>query len=193
MDVCNLLLVKTRPIRLVQKTAPLVLAALTSTFVLIQQTPPPTVLQRATPPTLLLQVKGGPTGPQGPAGTPDLVVDATCTAAEAVDDLVYVDSTVGATPDVRKVDVDDAAKMPATGIIISKPTPTTAKVQFAGSVTLTGLTPGLYFVGTDSKLSTTPPGNPLAGARAIQIIGHAYSAVDLLIQPQTNLTRVIPS
>lgn len=192
MDVCKLLLVRTTPIRLIQQTAPTVLAATVMTLALIQQ-PMPVVLVETTAPTLLIQAKGGPEGPPGPPGTPDLVVAADCSAAEAVGDLVYVDSASGSTPDVRKVDPDDAATMPAVGIIVSKPTATTAQVQMAGTVALSGLTPGPYWVGTDSKLATSRPANPGSGVRALQIVGHAYSEVDFYIAPNLAITRVLPT
>lgn len=145
---------------------------------------------------LRVQVQTNPQGPPGPAGvdgsTAPRIFSATCTAAEAADDLVYIIGATGLVLDVRKVDVDDPSTLPVRGIILDKPTATTANVQVAGEVTLSGLTPGAhYFAGTDSKLTDTPPGSPGSGKRGIQIVGYALTGTAFLIQPQRP-TLVIP-
>lgn len=151
------------------------------------------VLVDVTPEVVVVEI--GEVGPQGapglPGSTAPRIFDATCSAADALDDLIYIIGATGALLDVRQVDVDDPATLPARGIIVEKPTTTTAKVQVAGEVTLSGLTPGAtYYAGTDSQIASTPPGAPPTGKRGIQVVGFALTATILLLEIQRPAFRI---
>lgn len=118
------------------------------------------------------------------------VYEASCTIAEAIGDLVY---TAGAGPIVRKADIDNAAAMPAVAIVVSKPTTTTCVVQASGPVEVPGIVPGsVYFVGTDSKPTSTRPANPAAGKRGVQFVGFGRDSDLLDLRPATLPVRIIP-
>jgi hypothetical protein len=115
---------------------------------------------------------------------------ADCTASELVHDVVRISADVVAGVfQVRKVDVSDSTKMPGIGIIIEKPTASTAIVVYLGAVTLVGpLLPGkVYFIGADSKPSSTCPSGPAL----VQPIGFALDATRLLFKPSMTMVRVL--
>ena len=115
--------------------------------------------------------------------------DASCPVGAQVGHFVHV---VGDNV-VEVVDVDDLNTMPAVGLIVEKPTPTSCVVQTGGEVELAGLLVGVtYIVGTDSKLAAPPIVRPGAGKRAVQTVGTALSATQLWLRPSTNMTAVIP-
>ncbi len=117
---------------------------------------------------------------------------ATCTAAEDVNDLVYVSA---AGPTVSKIDIDDDVnKMPPIGIIIEKLSVTSCTVQTSGEVALAGLALGkAYFAGTDSKPTATRPPAPGTGKRAVQGVGVAMDTDILLLRIAGNFARIIPT
>lgn len=140
----------------------------------------------------------GTAGIPGPAGadgsTAPTILDATCTAAELIDDLVYVAGFTGATPHVRTCDVDDDAKMPAIGLILEKPTSTTARIQIAGQLTVAGgaFTPGAYvWVSTGSQLGDTRPPAPATGSRLVQRVGRAVTDELIVLDPHAIPWRVV--
>ena len=158
----------------------------------------PVVVEVPITSTIVLQV-----GVQGPAGAPGAdgstapsIRDAACPSTCAVDDWVFVTGDeVAGVIQVDTVDIDDTAKMPAIGIVIEKPTFTTARVQVGGELgTFAGLAPGKpHFVGDDSEISTTRPANPSSGKRSIQVIGFALSSTKLIVKPEFSITRILPS
>lgn len=98
--------------------------------------------------------------------------------AVAVGDVVY--STGANSADVA--DDSTIARLPALGVVLEKPTPTTATVFYRGEVNvLSGLTPGAtYFVGTLGAVTTTPPS---AVGRYIQSVGVAIDSDTLFFDP----------
>lgn len=108
---------------------------------------------------------------------------ASCTAAEAVGDAVYV--TGSAT--VRRCDPYDPSKMPAIGVITAKPTTTSCVVVTSGRARLAGLTTGVaYFVQPNGAAA---PGTPSAGPGPVfvQRVGRAVSStiLSVAIEPPT--------
>jgi hypothetical protein len=132
----------------------------------------------------------GPPGPMGPAGGDGETFAATCLASVAVGQLVRV---TGAGPLVAPVDIDDVAQMPAVGIVIDKPTPTTATVQVGGIATLSGLVAGgRYTVGPGAVLLLGGPPRPLSGQRAVQLCGEALDTTRLVLRFSSSFTLINP-
>ena len=123
-------------------------------------------------------------------GLPSNMFAANCTAAEEIHDLVFI----AATSAVRRIDIDDSAKMPVAGVIVSKTSDTDCVVQFAGRIdSLSGLLAGArYWAGTDSKVATPRPSDPVSGIRSLQVIGNAFSSTELVINIDQTLMRVRP-
>jgi hypothetical protein len=102
----------------------------------------------------------------------------TCDAGVAVNDWVYVDGAGAA----QKARADAAGTGGAIGIVTAKPTGTTATVQFAGEVTLSGLTAGsAYFLSPTTAGAMTATAPSTVG-QFVQRLGRAKSATVLLIQ-----------
>jgi hypothetical protein len=122
----------------------------------------------------------------------DEVKNANCQSSDAAGDLVYVTgSKVSGRVQIAKVDIDDPAKMPAYGIIVSKSSPTDCLVQVVGDYSVAGLTPNaLYFVGTDGRILEGPPPRPTSGYRRIQNIGQADDDGNLRFQPEQIFHKV---
>lgn len=110
----------------------------------------------------------------------------TCLSGDAVGDWVYV----SAASTVAKADADDAAKIPAVGVITSKPTTTSCVVRFCGEFTTTGLTAGaLYYLSaTAGAITATPP-----SGKAAAPVGVAKSTTVLVIFPTSLLSYVLQS
>ena len=110
-----------------------------------------------------------------------------CFSTDAVGDLVFImGAKVGSRYQVTKIDVDDASKIPAVGILISKSSPTECEVQTGGVLkgVYSGLTPGkALFAGTDARPSHTYT-RPTTGKRWVQMIATALSAADIVIEIQ---------
>lgn len=121
------------------------------------------------------------------AQTAPNLLPAYCFSTDIVGDIVYImGPKVGLRYQVTKVDIDDPAKMPATGIIIRKSAPTDCTVQTGGILrgTYGALTPGgRLFVGADSRPKHAYT-RPSSGLRLIQRIGHALSATDIVVLPE---------
>jgi hypothetical protein len=112
--------------------------------------------------------------------------DGTCTASEVVGDVVYV---AGPDKDVRKADITDVtgAKVTGVGVIVSKPTATTCKVQTAGLITAyASLTPNArYFIGADSRPTTTRPTGSEGAPKMVVSLGVAIDVGVFLLRPTT--------
>jgi len=116
---------------------------------------------------------------------------ANCLSSDVVGDMVYITGPkVGARIQVAKVDVDDAAKMPAYGIITAKTTATECTVQLDGVVAGTFNPNALYFAGIDGRLLEGPPARPGAGYRRVQFVGQADDTGALDFQPDKRYYKV---
>lgn len=113
--------------------------------------------------------------------------EANCLATDSLMDMVRITGpSVGGVFQVTKVDVTSKTKMPAVGIIVQKPTPTTCLVQVRGEViTPFALAPGgRYFVGANSQPSLPPvPAPAVDGISLVQWIGVAIDSNRLLLEP----------
>lgn len=122
------------------------------------------------------------------AGLVSDVSGMTCLSGDAVNDFVYV----SAASTVAKADADDAAKIPAVGMIVSKQSSTSCTVRVSGLATgLSGLTAGaVYYLSaaTAGAITATPPSAPAAVP-----VGVAVSTTALLILPVSVLSYVLRS
>jgi hypothetical protein len=120
-------------------------------------------------------------------------VRAACAPSDAVGDLVYVTGpAIAGVMQVSRVDIGNAQRLPAVGIITTKSSLSNCRVILSGVVPGAGLTPGArYFAGSDGRPTAT---RPLAapGGRFIQSVGVALDEARLAIAPSTFLTKVIP-
>lgn len=87
-------------------------------------------------------------------------------------------------------DADTTATVPVVGIVISKPTTTTAIVRYVGEVTgLAGLTAGsVYFLSTTAGAITATP--PATTGNVVQKIGVARSATVLALHIDLNFVVI---
>lgn len=101
----------------------------------------------------------------------------------SIGDIVYQDPL---TANAVIVNTDNTQVKPSIGIVIAKPTPTTADVLVLGIYTgFTGLTIGdRIWLGTDGAATTTPPGEGYQ-----QALGIAVAADTVFLMP--NNTRVL--
>jgi len=99
-------------------------------------------------------------------------------SGSAVGDLMYANGALSA--DVA--DNGSEATIPAIGMIIAKPTSTTATVKYVGKVGgFTGLTTGSdYFLGTSGGIILAAS-LPTAAGSVIQNIGVAVSTTEILL------------
>ena len=117
---------------------------------------------------------------------------ATCPSGLVVKDFVYITGpAISGIYQVARADVTDYNKLPAVGVVIEKPTPTTCKIQWQGEVTVfTGLTPHkVYFLATTGQITDVPP-SPVTNLY-VQTVGTALDVGVLLISPQLVLTKRI--
>jgi len=119
---------------------------------------------------------------------------ATCLSSDAVGNCVYI--TGPASGDVYQVSTADplngALKMPAMGIIIEKPTPTTCRVQASGEMigVVSGLTPGkVVFVYSDGTLNHLPVMPGVGELAYIQSMGIAISTDRVLVNPDYSIIK----
>lgn len=121
---------------------------------------------------------------------------ANCLAGDAVENAVYITGDkIGGLLQVSKVDIDDGAKMPAVGLIVSKSDPTTCKIRVGGKLQLSAssLASGnLVFVSATGTPETLPPVRPSSGTRLIQHLGKALAADLLEISPSNVLHEIQP-
>lgn len=123
----------------------------------------------------------------------DAEVPGICTALESVEDVVYIsgEPSSGAIR-VRTVDPTQRSKMPGIGIIISKSDDTNCRIKLFGVVEniYTGLTfNGPLYVGTDGRLTHTPPSPTVGGKIYKQIFGEAFGADMIMVTPQLMMIR----
>ena len=118
---------------------------------------------------------------------PSTTKTAACATTDSVGDLVCISAGfTGGNYTVTKADPSDYTKMPAVGVIVSKPTATLAVVQFSLEIKeiYAALVPGrVYFVGTNGWPSAVPPA-PTPGGRAyVQPVGVAVDETVLRLDP----------
>jgi hypothetical protein len=101
-----------------------------------------------------------------------------CDAGVAVGDWVYVDAA-GLAQQAR---ANAAGTVGAIGIVTAKPTYATATVQFAGEVTLAGLTAGAAYYLSAATAGAMTDTAPSTVGQFVQRLGRAKSATVLLIQ-----------
>lgn len=133
-----------------------------------------------------LERDGGGGGGGGPAPLP--VADPTVFEA-ACDPVVPVGIVVAAGgPGVQPANPTDLSAMPGLGIVVAKPSPTTARVQACGVVpggVLSGLTPGAtHYVGEGGALISALPTGP---DFAQQRVGVAVTATLFVLAPSLDL------
>ena len=106
-----------------------------------------------------------------------------CTASEAVGDPVYLDSSGF----LRTADASTFSKSKVVGFIVSKASPTTCVVRISGTITLSGLTPGVpYFLGiAPTTLTATPP---TGAGSVINCLGIGRDSATFIILIGSNLT-----
>lgn len=88
---------------------------------------------------------------------------------------------------VDQADASNLATCPVAGIVVAKPTATTATVLHTGEVTgLSGLTTGSqYFLG--AAPGATSPTAPTGAGQVVQNLGRAISTTKLLWMPSPNI------
>jgi len=107
-----------------------------------------------------------------------------CLAGIVVTDVVYQD----ASDNVAQADSATVAKMPAVGIVVEKPTATTAKVLLSGLYTAAaphGLAVGTVWVGNTGALTTTAPEKP--GHLVAQRFGTVIDATKILVDIEDHM------
>ena len=107
--------------------------------------------------------------------------NAECLSSDAVGKWVYIaDEKQAGVYQVETVNPNNAIKVPAVGIIVSKPTTTTCVVQFAGLLEgiVTGLVPRqLIYVAADGSSTQSPP-----SVSYQQIVGAATDTDEILVR-----------
>lgn len=127
------------------------------------------------------------------AATDETLVQAACAPSDVVGEFVCFTGELGGLPVVEPADPEDEARMPAGGIIESKPTATTCMVRTGGYYDAGGgLTPGArYFVGLDALPTSTPPSaGAWTGVRLVQLAALAVDARRLLLLASGAVVRV---
>jgi hypothetical protein len=115
-----------------------------------------------------------------------------CTIAESLGDCVYLLGTEDGKDIVRKADPAMDEKVPVVGIVISKESDTSCRVQWLGeSPSLySGLDIGkVYFLDEDGKIVLIP-GRPVAGYYWVQAVGKATTSSRIYISPSLNRTKI---
>lgn len=130
------------------------------------------------------------------AGGETSLLPAYCFATDHVGDAVYfMGNRVGIHFQVTRVNIDDSnpRKATARAIIVSKSDPSTCTILISGLLEgiYTGLTYGAtVFVGTDGRLTTEKPAQPLTGSRLIQRVGSVLDSSCIAISFETPVRSV---
>lgn len=123
----------------------------------------------------------GGSGPPPSAGATVQSADGAWTVPSgvAVGDLVYVTGSFQA----DEADNDSLATAPAIGVVIAKPTATTATLAYFGETAVfSGLTPGVsYFLGENGGVTATAPST---SGEVVQRVGVAVASNTLLFDPE---------
>lgn len=121
----------------------------------------------------------GVAGPVGPPGTTQLKKVMGCDVSAAVSDWVFQSTTVD---NFAIVATDNNPLKPVNGIIVAKPTPTSADVMFLG-ITSYVVGRGDIFLGATGTAVTTAPATGF-----IQRLGISFGDGEILVRP--DWTRV---
>lgn len=107
-----------------------------------------------------------------------------CSSSASVGDLVRASKTTGDKVDVA---INNSLKEPVIGIIISKPTTTTAGILFFGQLEITEtLTQGTtVFLSATGTLTSTAP----IGAGYLQVLGVVINENKILFNPQYRVVK----
>jgi len=118
------------------------------------------------------------------------VFEAACSASESVRDAVFFSAASA----VGTCDPLDEDKMPAVGVIETKPTATTCVVRRAGSLGgFTGLVPGKkLFVAEDGALEHAPIARPVTDLRYVQSVAVAQTPTSILVLVDTSMVKIRP-
>jgi len=124
---------------------------------------------------------------------PDNVAQATCLSANIVGDAVYASGPEsGGIYQVQKTDPRNENKMPAIGVIVSKQSATSCWIQYFGE--MKGVYSGLstntsLFIGTNGRLSSTPPTALPGGYALVQAAGTAVGPTTILFNPSPSMIK----
>jgi len=110
-----------------------------------------------------------------------------CDASAATGDFVRASATIAGGVDVAS---NNAIKRPVIGLILSKPTTTTAEILLLGKASgFSGLTQGdTVFLSSTGTATTTAPG----GSGYLQILGAATNTTEIIFSPQLRVVRRNP-
>lgn len=114
----------------------------------------------------------------------------TCSSGLNVGDFVWMDLTTA-----YLIDTSDPSKMPARGVVVSKPTSTTATVQLWGLVSgiFASMVPNATYLIGVQKLVDSIPTTPSGTTFCRQVAGFALSDTVLYFNPQPDIFEyVIP-
>jgi hypothetical protein len=162
----------------------------------------------ATPASLVIHIQhsitgyvawgvGFASGAPVPPGTSDATFTADCLAGDAVGACVYVTgASMGGIMQVATCDPSDETKMPAVGIIVSKPAATSATVQRLAvadiSASAAVLTPGsrawVGFTGLPVSVPPLPGASP-SGYVMLQTVGVATGAAALEVKISADMLK----
>ena len=96
-----------------------------------------------------------------------------------VNTIVFVSTTNTASPALA---IQSSGFIPAIGVVISKPTPITATVQYSGEIdNFVGLVPGETYYLSDTVAGTITATAPTSTGSVVPIIGYAKDATTLIL------------
>jgi hypothetical protein len=131
--------------------------------------------------------------PIGPGPTPESFEwTAACPPSIAVGDLVAVDGSMPSATTVQLIDITSPLRMPAAGIVVSKPTSASCTVVSSGVVNAQDLVPGaICFASRAGRVSFNPP-TATTGPAFVQAVGVALSATQLLVSLPSSIIELAP-
>lgn len=117
--------------------------------------------------------------------------EADCLAGDAIGNFVYVTGPeVSGLPQVSTVDVTDASKVPAVGVIVEKSTATRCVVQVIGETSIFTTVPGdRYFISTSGTATNVPP-TPSGSDLYQQLVGVGLESSRLLLSFNGQFVRM---
>ena len=110
-----------------------------------------------------------------------------CDVSAVTGDLVRASDTLAGGVDVA---VDNLIQRPVIGLILSKPTTTTAEILLLGKASgFSGLTQGAtVFLSSTGTATTTAP----VGPGYLQVLGAATNTTEIIFSPQLRVVRRNP-
>ena len=131
---------------------------------------------------------GGPWTPLATGGGGNDSGVLTCGASVNLNDAV----AITAADTVEQAEADNAARRPAAGIVVSKPTATSCIIRYSGELAgFTGLTPGAtyYLDVTPGGITLTPPSG---GGDVRQVVGAALNTTTLIVDIERDALQLAP-